>query len=97
MVYTTEAHAADVWPIGMSAGTINMKHKTLEDRKAAAEKFSREFSFAYPIYLDNMKNEFETGLKSWPFRYYLIHDGRFEFIPVPVNSFFEIGDLFSRI
>ena len=28
MIYINEAHATDVWPIGLSAGVLNKKHKT---------------------------------------------------------------------
>ena len=74
MVYITEAHAADIWPIGMSAGTINYEHKCIEDRSKCAYKFKSEYDFDIPIYLDNMANEYETKYSCWPFRYHIIVD-----------------------
>lgn len=97
MVYINEAHAMDVWPIGESAGTINYSHKNLEDRKFYALKFKNEFQFELPIYLDNMQDEFENKLASWPFRYYILRGNKFEFIPDPSDSWFDITELFARL
>ena len=32
MIYINEAHTVDVWPVGLSAGTINYFHKTIQYR-----------------------------------------------------------------
>ena len=56
-VYISEAHAVDVWPIGLSAGTLNYKHKTLTDRLNCANKFMSEYNF-------NMLNQFDESDES---------------------------------
>lgn len=71
-VYINEAHATDVWPIGLSARTLNNSHKIIEDRQYCANKFCNEFDFEIPTYLDNMNNDVQNELSSWPFRWFLI-------------------------
>lgn len=74
-VYISEAHAVDVWPIGLSAGTLNYKHKTLDDRLKCANKFISEHNFTnvnINTYLDTIDNSLQNELSAWPFRYYVI-------------------------
>lgn len=101
MVYITEAHPADVWPIGMSAGTINYDHKNLEDRSKCAEKFKKEYEFEIPIYLDNMNSDYENTYSCWPFRYHVVieKDGEFvlSLVPSPVDSEFDMSELFEHL
>ena len=99
MIYINEAHAVDIWPIGLSAGTINYSHKKIEDRSACANKFISEFSFNIPTYLDSMSNEFANEFSVWPFRYFVINWSHqfksfvFKFIPNPSDSEFDITEL----
>lgn len=93
MVYITEAHAYDVWPIGMSAGTINYKHQCIEDRSKCALKFEKEYATTLPIYLDNMDSDYETTYSCWPFRYHVIKNGHLTLVPEPIDSEFEIEEL----
>jgi hypothetical protein len=93
MIYITEAHAYDIWPIGMSAGTINYSHKTIEDRSKCADKFQKEYNTHFPIHLDNMDNKYETTYSCWPFRYHVIRNGKLTMVPKPVDSEFELQDL----
>jgi len=97
MIYISEAHAADVWPIGESASTINYKHKNIRDRGLYADKFAKTFDFNIPIFLDNMDNEFETETASWPFRYFLTNGTKFHFIPDPSDSTYDIMELFDML
>ena len=97
MIYTSEAHPADVWPIGESAGTINYKHKDIYDRCNYANKFKNKFNFNIPIYLDNMNNNFRDILASWPFRYYILNGLKFNYIPEPIDSVYDIKDLYVEI
>ena len=39
IIYINEAHAADVWNIGESAGVINYSHKEIKQRIQYAIKF----------------------------------------------------------
>lgn len=103
MIYINEAHAVDIWPIGLSAGTINYSHKKIEDRSACANKFINEFNFTIPTYLDTMSNEFSNEFSVWPFRYFVINWSElsesfiFSFIPDPSDSEFDITELFQWI
>jgi hypothetical protein len=102
-IYINEAHAVDVWPIGMSAGTINYSHKQISDRSECATKLINTFDLAFPIYLDNMNNDFENIFSAWPFRYYVISYDLvnkkyvFDFIPNPVDSEFDICEIFNYL
>lgn len=103
MIYIIEAHAVDVWPIGLSAGTINYSHKTIQDRASCASKFINTFDFTIPTYLDSMLNEFDDKFSAWPFRYYLIEWSSelsqyiFSHIPNPSDSEFDLTQLISLI
>lgn len=97
MVYITEAHAVDVWPIGMSAGTINYKHQNIKDRSKCAYKFSDEYETHFPIYLDNMNNDYETTYSCWPFRYHVIKGGKLTLVPEPIDSEFELEELTNHL
>lgn len=103
MIYINEAHAVDVWPIGLSAGTINYAHKTIEDREKCAKKFINQFDFPMDVFLDTMSNEFANEFSVWPFRYYVIEWSPntnyfvFKFIPDPSDSEFDITQLLNWI
>ena len=103
LVYINEAHAVDVWPIGLSAGTINYSHKTLNDRKSCADKFVKTFDFKIPTFLDNMSNEFENIFSVWPFKYFVIdydveiNEFVFSYIPEPSDSEFDMIELLKFI
>ncbi len=103
MIYINEAHAVDVWPIGLSAGTINYSHKTINDRLQCANKFINTFDFKIPTYLDSMENQFEEEFSAWPFRYYIIEYNNltsqfvFKYIPDPSESEFDITEIFAHI
>lgn len=71
-VYINEAHAHNIWPIGLSAGTINYSHKNLDDRLGYIQKLKNEYELNIPMYMDNMDNDIQNKLSSWPFRYFLI-------------------------
>lgn len=102
-VYISEAHATDVWPIGRSAGVLNKKHHTIEDRQNCANNFIKEYDFVeIPTYLDNMKDELRDTLAAWPFRFYLIKynkDSNFIFhhIGMPEDSEFDLTTLGSLL
>jgi len=89
IIYITEVHAADIWNIGLSAGTINYSHKNINDRFKCINKLANEFLICMPIYADNMNNSFETEYSAWPFRYYIISNNKFVHIGQPNNSMFE--------
>lgn len=95
IVYINEAHAADVWNIGESAGSINYSHKKIQDRIEYSMKFKNEFSLSIPIYCDNMDNELETKFSCWPVRYFVVSENKFINISNPSDSEINICDLFD--
>lgn len=106
MVYITEAHASPkylgdrrrgVWPIGRSAGTINYLHEHIGDRANYAKKFKDEYNVSFPIYLDNMENEYETEYSCWPFRYHIIVDKKMSFVPMPIDSEFVLQEMTDHL
>jgi len=95
IIYINEAHAADVWNIGESAGSINYSHKQLSDRLMYGKKFQSEFNLTIPVYCDNMDDEFETKLACWPVRYFVTSNKQFKLISEPDDSEINICDLFD--
>ena len=100
-VYISEAHATDVWPIGMSAGVLNQKHITIEDRAGCAQRFIEMYDFTIPTFLDSMDDTLRDELAAWPFRFYLIEknddEARFTHIAMPDDSEFDLSILFDLL
>lgn len=95
-MYISEAHAVDVWPIGLSAGVLNKKHQNIVNRAECATNFINEYDFNILTYLDNMSNELQTKLSAWPFRFYLIKYNElidkfvFKYIAEPSDAEFDL-------
>lgn len=89
LVYITEAHAADVWPIGLAAGVINYAHKKLEDRIDCARKMASAFDVKAPLFVDGIDNAFETDMAAWPVRFWVVENRRFQLIGQPEDSSFD--------
>lgn len=105
-VYQKEAHAVDVWPIGLSAGTINYSHKSIQSRKFYAEKFAKEFDLDLDqihMYLDPMDDSVLHKLSAWPFRYYGIkwngQESSYQFILIgePEDAEFNFDSIFDQV
>jgi len=83
-VYILEAHAHDEWPVPCECTDV-AQHKTLQDRALAASLLVNE----YPLHpklnllLDNIQNEFNNTYASWPFRYWIIRNGKVELKLMP--------------
>ena len=95
IIYISEAHAQDIWPLGKSAGTINYSHKNIDVRINCAKKFKSTFDLTIPIYCDNINNTLRDEFSCWPFRYFVIENNKFTFIGNPENSTFELDFLLS--
>jgi hypothetical protein len=93
-IYTSEAHAQDVWPIGLSAGVINKKHILLEDRIRCAENFKKKYDFNIPVLVDSMDNLFRDTYATWPFRAFIIKDRKIEYISDIQNAEYDITDIY---
>lgn len=105
IIYINEAHAADVWNIGMSAGTINYSHKAITDRIKYAEKMRQMYNVTVPIYCDSMDNTAETYFSAWPVRYYIMSphmiNGKLQnvidFVSYPEDAQFDVPEIFSFV
>lgn len=74
-VYIAEAHARDQWPVGKTISCIDQP-TTLAERLNNAREFRKNFNFQMPMLVDNMENNFHHTYGSWPFRFFVIHDGK---------------------
>lgn len=101
IIYINEAHAADIWNIGESAGTINYSHKVIEDRIKCAQKFADEHKMKIPVYCDNMNNDAEVIFSAWPVRYYIVSYKKaldkitIDLIGEPDDSQFDVLEIFN--
>jgi len=82
MVYISEAHALDVWPLGE---TVCVKqHKSIEERIETAKKYvveDRENKI--PTFVDTFENEFDKVYSAWPERFFILCQKKIEFIAQP--------------
>ncbi len=74
-VYIAEAHARDEWPVGHTVSACDQP-KSLEERLELAEKLEVFTTFPIPLLVDSISNSFQTGYSSWPFRFYIIQNGK---------------------
>jgi len=82
MVYISEAHATDVWPLGNKL-VVN-DHKCIEDRiKAAKEHIVEERKNKIPIFVDTMDNSFDNTFFAWPERFYIMKGNKLDYIAQP--------------
>lgn len=66
ILYITEAHASDEWPIG---SRYNYKQpQTVQERSEIARDFVRGFGVRLPVFVDDVDNAFETTYAAWPLR-----------------------------
>lgn len=93
-VYIAEAHACDEWPINQLEVEIH-RHQTIADRRAAAERFVRDFPLhqAFEVALDTMEDAFNQEFASWPFRFWIVLDGRVALKPNPQDASYDVNEL----
>lgn len=74
-VYISEAHARNEWPVGKTISCVDQP-TTLAERLHNAQQFQKTFNFEMPMLVDNMDNTFHFTYGSWPFRFFVIHQGQ---------------------
>ena len=74
-IYIAEAHARDQWPAGKTISCVDQP-TTLPERLHNARQFKDDFDLQMPMLVDSMENTFHHTYGSWPFRFYIIHDGK---------------------
>lgn len=87
LIYIAEAHARDQWPVGKTISCVNQP-TTLEERLDNARQFQKNFNCEIPMLLDNMDNTFHATYGAWPFRFYVIHEGKLAFKAEPHKETF---------
>ncbi|KAI9032477.1 hypothetical protein DFJ74DRAFT_764160 [Hyaloraphidium curvatum] len=98
-VYIREAHASDEWPIRSARFARDGKpvevraHVSLNDRARAAAGFRDAFGFRVPILLDGMDDAFDAAYAPWPIRFFVLQDGRAEFVSEPVGAEIDVATL----
>ena len=98
MIYIEEAHATDEWPIGYSAGVLNRKHQTLEDRRNCAMQMINEYDFEIPVFIDSMDNKFQNTYSCWPFRCIIIDNNKtIQYISKPNNAEYDFMELYNYL
>ena len=75
VIYIAEAHARNQWPAGKTISCVDQP-TSIEERLENARECQKKFAFEMPMLVDNMSNTFHLTYGSWPFRFYVIYDGR---------------------
>lgn len=93
-VYILEAHAVDEWPINQLDEEIP-KHRNLSDRRKAADGLLKALPLhpAFHVVLDTMSDDFNSTFASWPFRFWVVADGKVALKPQPKDARYDIGEL----
>eukprot|EP01088_Endostelium_zonatum_P021563 TRINITY_DN85_c0_g4_i1.p1 TRINITY_DN85_c0_g4~~TRINITY_DN85_c0_g4_i1.p1 ORF type:complete len:125 (-),score=22.84 TRINITY_DN85_c0_g4_i1:273-647(-) len=87
VVYITEAHAREEWPVGKTISFCDQP-KTLEQRVELAKMYQSRFDSQVPIAVDTMTNEFDEMFSAWPIRFFVVKDGKLAFKAQPSKEFF---------
>ena len=86
-IYIAEAHARDQWPAGKIISSRDQP-TSLEQRLENARQFKKNFHFQMPMLVDSMDNTFHRTYGAWPFRFYVIYEGKLVLKPEPGESTF---------
>jgi hypothetical protein len=75
-VYVREAHATDEWQMksNVKDDVCYAQPKTLEQRMAIANDFTKRFKYPLPFGVDDMSNAAELAYAAWPERIYIIDE-----------------------
>jgi hypothetical protein len=75
-VYVREAHPTDEWQMksNVKDDVCYSQPKTLEQRLAIANDFTKRFKFNLPFGIDDMSNAADTAYSAWPERLYVIDE-----------------------
>jgi len=74
-VYITEAHAKNEWPVG-STWSSNDQPCAIQERLTLAKQFQQTYKPLFPMICDTMENTFCRTFAAWPFRFYVVHQGK---------------------
>ena len=71
-IYTAEAHADDEWPIRTKKDLRIPQHKTIKERVSVSMKFKEMTKWLIPLYIDHIKNKFQSHFDTWPLRVWIM-------------------------
>ena len=75
-VYVREAHPTDEWQMksNVKDDVCYAQPKTLEQRVAIAQDFTKRYKFPLPFGIDEMANAADNAYAAWPERLYIIDE-----------------------
>jgi len=75
-VYVREAHPTDEWQMksNVKDDVCYAQPKTLEQRVAIAQDFTKRYKYTLPFGIDDMSNEADAAYSAWPERLYVIDE-----------------------
>ena len=75
-VYVREAHPTDEWQMksNVKDDVCYAQPKTLEQRVAIANDFTKRFKYTMPFGIDDMSNAADLVYSAWPERIYIIDE-----------------------
>ena len=75
-VYVREAHPTDEWQMksNLKDEVCYAQPKTLQQRVAIAQDFTKRFKFPLPFGIDDMSNAADKAYAAWPERLYIIDE-----------------------
>jgi len=83
IVYITDAHSKDEWPIGKNTVSFCNQPKTLEERCVLAQKYKNDNELSVPMAVDRMTNDFDVVFSAWPVRFYVVKENKLVFKAQP--------------
>jgi hypothetical protein len=77
-IYIREAHPTDEWMMKSNEkekdDVCYKQPKTIEDRIAIANDFTKRYKFAVPFGIDEMSNAANDAYAAWPERLYIVDE-----------------------
>jgi Iodothyronine deiodinase len=75
-VYVREAHPTDEWQMksNVKDDVCYAQPKTLEQRVAIAQDFTKRYKFPLPFGIDDMSNAANNAYAAWPERLYIVDE-----------------------
>lgn len=99
LVYITEAHASDSWP--MKFAVEWPRPRSLAQRQAYARTCADELRVGFEVVVDGMDDAFNAAFRAWPTAYYVIDaDARLLYVGTgtddrPDYASYDVGELFA--
>lgn len=92
--------AQDEWPISSARynngkPVIYNQPRSMKERLAIANAFVSNYNIRVPVVCDQMDNAFEEAFAPWPFRFYIIEDGKLALKPQPRNCAYDVSEISS--